>query len=505
METTSHRLHLIDADPGPAAFPVCAGGDNAETQQTAGKRSASPTSPSNKETEKKRKGALAMKKSRLSKEMGKATKRRDTRILCVVADTCGVKYTVFENGPALSESYLEWIAKPGNNDDVLAHLLPNGHGNNASIVNFKNTKKVDADNGKVSYNLEGVSTVLCFEIGKKIRSAGLVEVDSNPLLRFTLATTFDRCVKKFKDSTAEYIDEHFDLVFLSDTSLLHYKSGQRGQKENVDSIYEFCASSLTAKSGVRVFPPVSILWFLEQKSRRDQLLEKHMLPSVAMSVKNWNNDTAAALVSLKSKYENNQLVLDVMENGLVAKPSRGGGSVGVLFLKYFEGSWVPYSTCGEQQQDKCTRPSLYQFQPFVANCRARELRIVAHPVANGSGRGLTIMYAALTSLGHTGEVTVDRMYPAIDKKEKEFEGFSSFAGKVLSTVAAYGRHPWNDIQGLPLRIDCFKSPTDNKIYLNELGVLPSDYSFLDGDFIADKNLEMLVETITNHLVKFSYC
>lgn len=369
--------------------------------------------------------------------------------------------------------FFEFVHKDNNNEDVLA----------AGVLDRRRPCYVSSwgARDKTIKSKNGFEMAWAYAVCRKLKA--------EHGLRYTLASTFEKGVVDRPEDLARFIGQNFGLVFLvAENEFMKWDHN----KDNFEKIFQFYSVEFV-RYCVRPFPPLSLVRSLQRKKdMRDDILEELKVPFAYVKVGEWNEAAKEALLDLRQKYGDHDLISDIDDRGMVAKRACGGSAaIHVYFLSRNEHKWVAKTSEGKRVQQMNPSWIEFRFEPYMVNCQKQEVRVFA-----------------------TTSDTASRVTP-ICSVETDFRNGTYSAnisegkcqGKYLPTIRSAflklkeSRHPWMNMAHLVLRFDLFHDEDNDKVYLNEVEVLPIAMPFFNEYYLTHKFMERMVDETANYIKK----
>jgi hypothetical protein len=226
---------------------------------------------------------------------------------------------------------------------------------------------------------------------------------------------------------------------------------------------------------------------------RDFVFEELKLPFIYSQVTNSLSESAQkAFEALKRKYEKDVHVEKIVQSGMIANSTYNHCGLGVYVMKLTGNT----SSCWEvHSKSHCSfvpAGTLMRFEPFVFELETAETSVYASPINEGK---MSLLYKVETSFGARG-VSLEKGAMAVQNEssgraEKELirNAYILFSTKLpqWKTAAIH----------LTLRFDFFHC--SNKVYLNEVDVVPLAFLFLDDYFGTKLHLLKLSDTMARYI------
>lgn len=365
-----------------------------------------------------------------------------------------------------SQHFYTWLNDEHNNSDFLVQeglLAPSDDLPDRPLVSFHES------DGQEKATCNQANMIMAFLAARKLCNDNM-----KPLLRFTYIDNFVACLSNKMELCAS-ISKHFDLIVLCPASDIR-KAGIEGNAR-VEELHRFCAHELL-QAQVFTYPPLSFAFFFEDKYNRDKVFQDLKLPFVYSNVTDSPAQSAQnAIEALMAKYPDNGHVAHIHECGIVAKTTNNHCALGVYFFQQTRGTWEVTS---HNEHPFVAAGTRMRFEPLVSEAKNMESRIFATLVA---GDRVSIHYKVQTSLGPEGTTTIER--PAVSLGETSSEAAERKIVKdACHLFCAHFPHWKKAAMHLTLRFDIFHC--SDKLYLNEVDVVPLAYLLLD-DYFGTKS------------------
>jgi hypothetical protein len=326
--------------------------------------------------------------------------------------------------------------------------------------------------------------------------------------RFTSAATFMANVESDSAAFAKRIGNDFDLVILPPGCAFKKAIGHTGLK-GLLPIFDFCSSSLV-RQHVKTMPPISIMWFMNEKdSQRDEVLADYMLPFLNCVFDNmggWHTIGRTASNFLVQGGD----PFDVMTNGLVVKAAHGGGGDSNYFL--VKDPKLRRWKLDDQTFVSTNSPdhgAILRVEPRVPALEETEYHFYTS-MTGVKAVQCTCLYTTITSRNaelNTTTLVQVAMSKFGNMKKKDVTVVQDIIRKALTAIKMYRNGTaFNNMNHLIFRVDMFFTPhhillkneTLPKAFINEVQVAPSCNMFLD-DFYSTTTI---IDDIAQETKKF---
>lgn len=225
----------------------------------------------------------------------------------------------------------------------------------------------------------------------------------------------------------------------------------------------------------------------------DNVFEELKLPFIYSQVTNSLSESAQeAFEALKRKYENDVHVDKILQCGMIAKSTNNHCGLGVYVLKLTGTTNSCWEVNSKSQCSFVPAGTVMRFEPYVFELETAETRVYAALISEGK---MSVFYKVETSFGARGV--------SLEKGAMPVQSDSSGRAEKEIIKSAYGlfcaRFPqWKTAAiHLTLRFDLFHS--SNKVYLNEVDVVPLAFLFLDDYFGTKLYLVKLSDTMARYI------
>ena len=383
-------------------------------------------------------------------------------------------FAVSKNSNEFGKEFYEFMNKDNNNEDVLVGGVLGGR-NSCYISSWARDGSIKTKNG--------FEMAWAYAVCRKLKA--------HYGLRYTLASTFEKCVVNRPEGLAQFIGRNFGLVFLvAENEFMRWDHG----KDNFEKIFQFYSVEFTRHS-VKPFPPLSLLCSLQRKKdMRDHILEELKVPFAYVKVGTWNDAAKEAVIHLRQKYPDHDLISGIEERGMVAKRASGGSAaIHVYFLSCNEGNWVAKTSEGKNVWKMNPSSSIeFRFEPYVVNCQKKEVRVFATTTSDTASK-VSVICSVQTDF-------INGTYGADTAGEKCDDKYLPTIRSAFLKLKDSG-HPWQNMAHLVLRLDLFQDEKNDKVYLNEVEVLPIAMSFLDDCHLTHKFMDKMADETVKYIQK----
>jgi hypothetical protein len=381
-----------------------------------------------------------------------------------------------------SKDFHSWLKQGQNNNDFLTEqgLMKDAEENSYQhdgLITFTTVK------GALTAQCNQANMMMAFLTARKLG------MRNDGILRFTYIDHFLACLRN-KIELCDLISANFNLIVVGPDADIR-KAGKNGNAA-VQQIHHFCGYDLL-RARVFTYPPLSFMYFFEDKVKRDEVFETLKLPFVYINVTSCMIESAEkAFTELKTKYADDEHVSNIPKFGMVAKSINNHCGLGVYILERRQGSSNCWEITGDNKHPFVEEGTKMRFEPFVSELKQSETRIYATLIP---GQRVSLHYKVETSFGPRG-ITLEK--PAtLCQNTARGSAERKLVKDAYHLFCTKFPHLTNALMHLTLRFDIFCCC--EKFYLNEVDVIPIAYLFLDDYFGTSDCLMKLSETMAMYI------
>ena len=325
----------------------------------------------------------------------------------------------------------------------------------------------------------GATQLWAYQVACKVQNT------ENPELRYTRASSLQKLVSYFgkndegsslsKAITAKIV-AHFDIILLCDGD--YFRNNE--STDSFEDVVDYCTIHLVG-GGMISYPPISLVRFIDNKSRRDHATVDFMLPKTSLYVDKKRNFQAIMGKEIrkleKMIAEDDRFKSLSPVNKVVMKPENGSACIGVYFVAKEGRQWIAKDF---QQAEVGKAPKAgtrYSLQPYAASLQKMEYRFFCTPRFSG-GNQLKFQFMIHTSLLHNGTLNVGVPDITMDENNPHVKSCKQCIRQAFGHLkTTSGGRIWQDVGGITFRFDMFVLEED--AFINEIEVVPLAFTFLE--------------------------
>ena len=331
-------------------------------------------------------------------------------------------------------------------------------------------------------NFPSVHILVGYLSFKKLMQENFTSGDMSSIWNYTAMDTFIHCMESSPEVLGEWLEEKgVNLIVLG--PVVNQTQDKRM------SLFNYLG--ILVKHNIRVYPPLSIVWFLNRKMCRDCCFSNLKLPQAWVRIS--GNCSWSDIVHLAME----QNIHCANGKKCVVKENFGASATGVYILEEDDKQvWVV-----KNDGQVPTQNTLVSVEPFSDTLASNEQRLLFIFTSATQTKPLLYVNTRVHMEGtNCGMYASDPVRQTLDGSPKDKTSFHEFRKR--AAVALQGSKPSSTmaLTNLIFHLDCFKGENDEFI-LNELDVFPSCYSFIDSYVAAKNEVHDLAGCVVDYIVK----